>query len=95
VEPAAPANPTDGATPGTDGVHGAGPSTPTTGTDGTVTGGALPAGTAPTATTSGGDGTLAKTGADTNILVGSLAAVTAGGILLAMRRRKARQHARS
>lgn len=95
VEPAAPANPTDGATPGTDGVHGAGPSTPTTGTDGAVTGGALPAGTAPTATTHGGDGTLAKTGADTNILVGSLASVTAGGILLAMRRRKARQYARS
>ena len=95
TEPAAPANPTDGATPGTDGVHGAGPSTPTTGTDGAVTGGALPAGTAPTATTSGGDSTLAKTGADTNILVGSLASVTAGGILLAMRRRKARQHARS
>lgn len=95
VEPAAPANPTDGATPGTDGVHGAGPSTPTTGTDGTVTGGALPAGTAPTATTHGGDSTLAKTGADTNVLVGSLASVTAGGILLAMRRRKARQYARS
>lgn len=95
VEPAAPANPTEGATPGTDVVHGAGPSTSTTGTDGAVTGGALPAGTAPTATTSGGDGTLAKTGADTNILVGSLASVTAGGILLAMRRRKARQYARS
>lgn len=95
VEPAAPANPTEGATPGTDGVHGAGPSTPTTGTDGAVTGGALPAGTAPTATTHGGDSTLAKTGADTNVLVGSLAAVTAGGILLAMRRRKARQYARS
>lgn len=95
VEPAAPANPTEGATPGTDVVHGAGPSTSTTGTDGAVTGGALPAGTAPTATTSGGDGTLAKTGADTNVLVGSLASVTAGGILLAMRRRKARQYARS
>ena len=95
VEPAAPANPTDGATPGTDGVHGAGPSTSTPGTNGAVTGGALPAGTAPTATTHGGDGTLAKTGADTNILVGSLASVTAGGILLAMRRRKARQYARS
>lgn len=95
VEPAAPANPTEGATPGTDVVHGAGHSTSTTGTDGAVTGGALPAGTAPTATTSGGDGTLAKTGADTNILVGSLASVTAGGILLAMRRRKARQYARS
>ena len=95
VEPAAPANPTEGATPGTDGVHGAGPSTSTPGTNGTVTGGALPAGTAPTATTRGGDGTLAKTGADTNVLVGSLASVTAGGILLAMRRRKARQYARS
>lgn len=95
VEPAAPANPTEGATPGTDVVHGAGPSTSTTGTDGAVTGGALPVGTAPTATTSGGDGTLAKTGADINILVGSLASVTAGGILLAMRRRKARQYARS
>lgn len=95
VEPAAPANPTDGATPGTDGVHGAGPSTSTTGTDGAVTGGALPAGTAPTATTHGGDSTLAKTGADTNVLVGSLASITAGGILLAMRQRKARQYARS
>lgn len=95
VEPAAPANPTDGATPGTGEVHGAAPSTPTHGT--TTTGGELHAGTAPTvtATTSGGDGTLAKTGADTNVLVGSLASVTAGGILLAMRRRKARQYARS
>jgi beta-glucanase (GH16 family) len=95
VEQAPPANPTEGATPGTDGVHGAGPSTSTPGTNGTVTGGALPAGTPPTATTRGGDGTLAKTGADTNVLVGSLASVTAGGILLAMRRRKARQYARS
>ena len=96
VEQAPPANPTEGATPGTGEVHGDAPSTPNSGTAGTITtGGALPAGTAPTATTHGGDSTLAKTGADTNVLVGSLASVTAGGILLAMRRRKARQYARS
>lgn len=91
VEPAAPANPTDGATPGTDGVHGAGPSTSTTGTDGTVTGGALPAGTAPTATTHGGDGTLAKTGADMNLLIGALSTAFAGIIFVAMRKRQTRQ----
>ena len=93
AEPAAPANPTDGATPGTDGVHGAGPSTPTTGTDGAVTGGALPAGTAPTvtATTRGGDGTLAKTGADTNLLIGALSTAFAGIIFVAMRKRQTRQ----
>lgn len=93
VEPAAPANPTDGATPGTDAVHGAGPSTSTPGTNGTVTGGALPAGTAPTvtATTRGGDGTLAKTGADTNLLMGALSTAFAGIVFVAMRKRKARQ----
>ena len=93
VEPAAPANPTDGATPGTDGVHGAGPSTSTPGTNGAVTGGALPAGTAPTvtATTRGGDGTLAKTGADTNLLMGALSTAFAGIVFVAMRRHKARQ----
>ena len=93
VEPAAPANPTDGATPGTDGVHGAGPSTSTPGTNGAVTGGALPAGTAPTvtATTRGGDGTLAKTGADTNLLMGALSTAFAGIVFVAMRKRQTRQ----
>lgn len=91
VEPAAPANPTEGATPGTDGVHGAGPSTSTPGTNGTVTGGALPAGTAPTATTHGGDGTLAKTGADTNLLIGALSTAFAGVVFVAMRKRQTRQ----
>lgn len=93
VEPAAPANPTDGATPGTDGVHGAGPSTSTPGTNGAVTGGVLPAGTAPTvtATTRGGDAALAKTGADTNLLLGALSTALAGIVFVAMRRHKARQ----
>lgn len=93
VEQAPPANPTDGATPGTDGVHGAGPSTSTPGTNGAAIGGALPAGTAPTvtATTRGGDGTLAKTGADTNLLMGTLSTAFAGIIFVAMRRHKARQ----
>ena len=93
VEPAAPANPTDGATPGTDGVHGAGPSTSTPGTNGAVTGGALPAGTAPTvtATTRGGDGTLAKTGADANLLMGALSTAFAGIVFVAMRKRQTRQ----
>ena len=93
VEQASPANPTDGATPGTDAVHGAGPSTSTPGTNGAVTGGALPAGTAPTvtATTRGGDGTLAKTGADANLLVGALSTAFAGIVFVAMRKRKARQ----
>ena len=93
VEPAAPANPTDGATPGTDGVHGAGPSTSTPGTNGAVTGGVLPAGTAPTvtATTRGGDAALAKTGADTNLLVGALSTAFAGIIFVAMRKRQTRQ----
>lgn len=93
VEQAPPANPTDGATPGTDGVHGAGPSTSTPGTNGAVTGGVLPAGTAPTvtATTHGGDGTLAKTGADANLLVGALFTVFAGIVFVAMRKRQTRQ----
>ena len=93
VEQASPANPTDGATPGTDGVHGVGPSTSTPGTNGAVTGGVLPAGTAPTvtATTRGGDGTLAKTGADTNLLMGALSTAFAGIVFVAMRRHKARQ----
>ena len=93
VEPAAPANPTDGATPGTDGVHGAGPSTSTPGTNGAAIGGVLPAGTAPTvtATTRGGDGTLAKTGADANLLVGALSTAFAGIVFVAMRKRQTRQ----
>lgn len=93
VEPAAPANPTDGATPGTDGVHGAGPSTSTPGTNGAAIGGVLPAGTAPTvtATTRGGDAALAKTGADTNLLLGALSTALAGIVFVAMRRHKARQ----
>lgn len=93
VEPAPSANPTDGAAPGTDGVHGVGPSTSTPGTSGAATGGALPAGTAPTvtATTRGGDGTLAKTGADTNLLMGALSTAFAGIVFVAMRKRKARQ----
>ena len=93
VEPAAPANPTDGATPGTDGVHGAGPSTSTPGTNGAAIGGVLPAGTAPTvtATTRGGDAALAKTGADTNLLLGALSTAFAGIVFVAMRRHKARQ----
>lgn len=93
VEPAAPANPTDGATPGTDGVHGAGPSTSTPGTNGAAIGGVLPAGTAPTvtATTRGGDGTLAKTGADTNLLMGALSTAFAGIVFVAMRKRQTRQ----
>lgn len=93
VEPAAPANPTDGATPGTDGVHGAGPSTSTPGTNGAAIGGVLPAGTAPTvtATTRGGDAALAKTGADTNLLLGALSTALAGIVFVAMRRHKVRQ----
>lgn len=93
VEQAPPVNPTDGATPGTDGVHGAGPSTSTPGTNGAVTGGVLPAGTAPTvtATTRGGDGTLAKTGADANLLVGALSTAFAGIVFVAMRKRQTRQ----
>ena len=93
VEPAAPANPTDGATPGTDGVHGAGPSTSTPGTNGAAIGGVLPAGTAPTVTptTRGGDAALAKTGADTNLLLGALSTALAGIVFVAMRRHKARQ----
>lgn len=93
VEQAPPANPTDGATPGTDGVHGAGPSTSTPGTNGAATGGVLPAGTAPTvtATTRGGDGTLAKTGADANLLVGALSTAFAGIVFVAMRKCQTRQ----
>ena len=93
VESATPANPTDGATPGTDGVHGAGPSTSTPGTNGAAIGGVLPAGTAPTvtATTRGGDAALAKTGADTNLLLGALSTALAGIVFVAMRRHKARQ----
>lgn len=93
VEQAPPANPTDGATPGTNGVHGAGPSTSTPGTNGAAIGGALPAGTAPTvtATTRGGDGTLAKTGADTNLLMGALSTAFAGIVFVAMRKRQTRQ----
>lgn len=93
VEPAAPANPTDGATPGTDGVHGAGPSTSTPGTNGAAIGGVLPAGTAPTVTptTRGGDAALAKTGAETNLLLGALSTALAGIVFVAMRRHKARQ----
>lgn len=93
VEQAPPVNPTDGATPGTDGVHGAGPSTSTPGTNGAVTGGVLPAGTAPTvtATTRGGDGTLAKTGADANLLMGALFTAFAGIVFVAMRKRQTRQ----
>ena len=93
MEPAAPANPTDGATPGTDGVHGAGPSTSTPGTNGAAIGGVLPAGTAPTvtATTRGGDAALAKTGADANLLLGALSTALAGIVFVAMRRHKARQ----
>ena len=93
VEQAPPVNPTDGATPGTDGVHGAGPSTSTPGTNGAVTGGVLPAGTAPTvtATTRGGDGALAKTGADANLLVGALSTAFAGIVFVAMRKRQTRR----
>ena len=93
VEQAPPANPTDGATPGTNGVHGAGPSTSTPGTNGAAIGGALPAGTAPTvtATTCGGDGTLAKTGADMNLLMGALSTAFAGIVFVAMRKRQTRQ----
>lgn len=93
VEPAAPANPTDGASPGTDGVHGAGPSTSTPGTNGAAIGGVLPAGTAPTvtATTRGGDAALAKTGADTNLLLGALSTALAGIVFVAMRKRQTRQ----